>query len=139
MQDHATHELHVEMPLPEGALGRLPDAGEGLGDQVLEVLALGQAPPVLMGPGHQVRVGELLELGFVGVDELDVVLQAAAFAALTEGAELLYEFHGENAFRDVRAIGGRALPIIGWALTANGWSLGKLPGYLISRSFSLTA
>ena len=40
VQGGATHELHVEVPQAEGALGRLADGGERLGQQVVERLAV---------------------------------------------------------------------------------------------------
>ena len=43
MQHHAAHQLHVEMALAERALGRLAHRGEGLGQQVVERLAFGEA------------------------------------------------------------------------------------------------
>ena len=50
------------MALAERALGRLADHGEGLDQQVVEGLALGQALAELDGLGAQGVVGELLEL-----------------------------------------------------------------------------
>ena len=41
VQGGAAHELHVEVPQAEGALGRLADRGERLGQQVVERLAVG--------------------------------------------------------------------------------------------------
>ncbi len=43
MQDHAAHQLHVEVALAQGALGRLAHVGEGVGQDVVERLAVGQA------------------------------------------------------------------------------------------------
>ena len=39
MEGHAAHELHVEVALPDDALGRLAAHGEGLGEQLVEGLA----------------------------------------------------------------------------------------------------
>ena len=56
VQDHAAHELDVEMALAERALGRLAHRGEGLDQQVVEGLALGQALAELGGLGAQLLV-----------------------------------------------------------------------------------
>ena len=42
MQHHAADQLHVEMPLAEGALGRLAHGGEGGHQDVVECLAVGE-------------------------------------------------------------------------------------------------
>ena len=42
VQHHAADQLHVEMALAEGALGRLAHGGEGRHQQVVERLAVGE-------------------------------------------------------------------------------------------------
>ena len=59
VQGGATHELHVEVPLAEGALGRLADRGERLGQEVVEGLAVGEPLAEDVGLGAQLGVGEL--------------------------------------------------------------------------------
>ena len=68
VQDHAALELDVELALAERALGRLAHRGEGLDQEVVQGLALGQALAELDGLGAQLLVGELLELRFERVD-----------------------------------------------------------------------
>ena len=68
VQDHAAHELHVEVALAERALGRLAHRGEGLDQQVVQGLALGQALAEFGGLGAQLLVGELGELRLERVD-----------------------------------------------------------------------
>ena len=59
VQRRAAHDLHVEVPLAEGALGRLADGGERLGQQVVEGLAVGEPLPELVGLAAQLVVGQL--------------------------------------------------------------------------------
>ena len=51
VQRGTAHDLDVEMPLAQGPLGRLTDGGEGLWQQVVERLAVGQALAELAGHG----------------------------------------------------------------------------------------
>ena len=57
VQDHAALELDVERALAERALGGLADRGEGLDQEVVQGLALGQAFAELDGLGAQLLVG----------------------------------------------------------------------------------
>ncbi len=68
MQDHAALELHVEVALAQGSLGRLAHRGEGLGQQVVERFALGEALAELDGLAFQLLVGELDHLWLKRVD-----------------------------------------------------------------------
>ncbi len=68
MQDHAALELHVEVALAERALGALAHRGEGLGQQIVERLALFQARAERSGLAAQFLVGELGELRFERID-----------------------------------------------------------------------
>jgi len=45
MQNHAAHQLHVEVALAQRALGRFPDGGERFRQDVLERFAVLQAFP----------------------------------------------------------------------------------------------
>ena len=64
VQGRAAHQLHVEVALSEDPLARLADGGEGLGEQVVEVLAVLERAlrnsPVWRA---QLGVGEPLDLG----------------------------------------------------------------------------
>ena len=63
VQHHAADQLHVEMALAEGALGRLADGGEGGHQQVVELGAVLELLAEGGGPRLQLLVGELRELG----------------------------------------------------------------------------
>ena len=62
MQDHAALELHVEVALAERPLGRLAHHGEGLDQEVVQGLALGQALAEFRCLGTQLLVAELGKL-----------------------------------------------------------------------------
>ena len=98
----AAHELHVEVAQAEGALGRLADGGERLGQQVVERLAVRVALAQLDGLVAQLLVGELLEVVLEVVDRLRVVLELAEGATLADAQDSL-----ENVGH-VRSIGIRA-------------------------------
>ena len=68
VQRGATHDLHVEVPLAEGALARLADRGERLGQEVVEGLAVGEPLAEDVGLVAQLLVGELLEVVLERVD-----------------------------------------------------------------------
>jgi len=75
VQHHAADQLHVEVPLPERALGRLAHRGEGLDQEVVEILALGQSFAELPGARRERGVVELLQLRLQGVDRRDLAAQ----------------------------------------------------------------
>ena len=84
MQHHAADQLHVEMALAERALGGLAHRGEGLDQQVVERLALGQA---LLQPGRarpQRVVGERLDRRLERVDRGDEGLHPLENRSLAE-------------------------------------------------------
>ena len=62
VQHHAADELHVEVPHVEHAAAGLADDGEGLGQQVVERLAVGDALAELGGLVAELLVGEGLDL-----------------------------------------------------------------------------
>ena len=68
VQDHAALELHVEGTLAERALGRLAHRGEGLDQQVVERLALGEAVAEFDGLAAQRLVGERDHLRLERID-----------------------------------------------------------------------
>ena len=72
MQHDAADQLHVEMPLAEGALGRLAHRGEGLGQDVVQVLARFQAFTEPGRAGAKLVVAQGLQLGFQGIDGRDL-------------------------------------------------------------------
>ena len=62
VEHDAAHDLDVEVAQTERALGGLADGGEGLGADVVELVAVGQQGLELVGLGPQALVGELFEL-----------------------------------------------------------------------------
>ena len=71
MQHDAAHQLHVEMALAQGALGRLAHGGEGVEQDVVEALALGQALAQPGGARPQLVVAQRLERRLELVDRGD--------------------------------------------------------------------
>ena len=71
MEHDAAHQLHVEMTLAQGALGRLAHGGERVDQQVVEAGALVQALAQAIGAGAQLGVAQPLELGLERVDRVD--------------------------------------------------------------------
>ena len=67
----AADQLHVEVPHVEHAAAGLAHDGEGLGQQVVERLAVGEALAELGGLAAQLLVGERLERGLEGADLAD--------------------------------------------------------------------
>ena len=106
VQGGAAHDLHVEVPLAERALGRLTDRGERLGEEVVEGLAVGQPGPELVGHRPQLLVGHGDELVLDGVDLLRDGLQLPEDLALA-GAEHLVEQSG-HAGTPRAGAGGRS-------------------------------
>ena len=114
VQDGAADQLDVEMAHAQRALGGLAHAREGLGQDVVEILALGEALAELRRLGAERVVGELLDRRlprrrFLG-DELEAA-QQATFA----GSEQLVQKvdHGplwEGGSPPQRATGARGAP-----------------------------
>ena len=70
VQGRAAHQLDVEVALADRAAGALPDGREGLGQQVVEGLAVrDRAPGTRASCAAQLLVGEVLDLGLERVDE----------------------------------------------------------------------
>ena len=68
VQHHAADQLHVEMALAQGALGRLADHRKGFRQQVVQGLALCQPLPEGGRHGLQLVVRHGLEAGLQGID-----------------------------------------------------------------------
>ena len=62
MQDHAAHQLHVEVPLSERAFAALAADGEGLDQQLVEVMPLVGLLAQSVGACAEAGVVQLLEL-----------------------------------------------------------------------------
>ena len=93
VQGGAAHDLHVEVPLAEGALARLADGGERLREEHVERLALVEALTETLGLVAQLLVGELLEVGLEGIDLLGDALQLLQGPALAGTKQLLDDGH----------------------------------------------
>ena len=68
MQHHAADQLHIEMALAQGALGRLADGGERFRDQIIERRAGLDAGAESLGAGAQGLVGQSCHLRLQRVD-----------------------------------------------------------------------
>ncbi len=79
VQEHAAHQLDVERAQAQRPARRLAGVGEGLGQQVVQRLALGQAVAELDGLVADAGVVERLELRLQRVDRLDRLRVALTF------------------------------------------------------------
>jgi hypothetical protein len=95
VEHHPADQLDVEVAHAQRAFGRLADAGEGLREQIVEVLALVEARAELLGLGAQGLVGEGGDLVFEGVDLLDALVHALESATLARAQDLLEDAHGD--------------------------------------------
>ena len=75
VEGRTAHDLHVEVALADDTARRLPDGGEGLHEEVVEVGAVRQAAAELGGLGLQGLVREGAELGLQRVDVRDETLE----------------------------------------------------------------
>ena len=89
VQRRRAHELDVEVPLAEGALGRLARGGEGFGKQVVERLPVGVPLPELVGHGPQLGVAHRDEVVLDGVDLLADPLQLAQESAFARAKDAI--------------------------------------------------
>jgi len=74
VQNHAADQLHVEVPLAEGTLGRLAHGGEGRDQQVVKALSSRDLLAEFGGAGLQRFIGQRDEFRFEGVDGVDAGL-----------------------------------------------------------------
>ena len=79
VEDDAAHELHPVGPQAQDPVGSLPAGGKGLGEQVVQGLAVLIALLELRRLGLELGVGEALVLLFQGFDLLDDGLKAFDF------------------------------------------------------------
>ena len=93
VQSETAHELHVEMPLPEGPLRGLADRGEDLGEDVVERFAFRQALAKACRALGELLVAPLLELRLELVDARGDLAELAklAFVRVEQPAD---EAHG---------------------------------------------
>ncbi len=93
MQHHPAHELHVEVPLPDRALGGLAREREGVREEVVERLAVTRALAQLVGLLPQLRVLQQLHLGLEVVDPRDAALELLELLALADAQSALENRH----------------------------------------------
>ncbi len=74
VQHHAADQLDVEMPLAEGAFGRLTHRGKGGNQNVVQRLAVSELLAELDGACFQRLVGKRGDLGLEGVNGVDARL-----------------------------------------------------------------
>ena len=139
VQRGAAHDLDVEVPLAERALGRLADRGERLGEEVVEGLAVGEAGAELVGHRAQLGVGHRDEVVLDGVDLLRDGRQLAQDLALA-GAEHLVEKSGHAGTPRAVRVAGRpgAGPRLltshrrrsGLGLPGNASTAARVPGWM---------
>src|SRR5699024_4911372 len=89
-----THDLHVEVALPQGPLGCLTDGREGLWEQIVQRLSVLVAFLVLLGEVAQLFVGQVTVLLFERVDLILQLVESAQDLSLTRAQELTeYPWH----------------------------------------------
>jgi hypothetical protein len=100
VQRGTAHDLHIEVTLAQGPLGRLADGGEGLGKQVVERLTVGQALAELAGHGPQFRVAQW---GEMFLDRIDLVsdppqlAQDLALARAQDPTDVIWHFSSRSS------------------------------------------
>ena len=105
VEHHPADQLHVEVPHAHAAAGGLAHQREGLGQQVVEGLALAGAFAELVGVRAELGVVQELHLRLEAVDPID---------ALGELLELLGLAHPKGAFEDrhVASVAAAAKPLV---------------------------
>ncbi len=95
MQGRPAEDLHVVGPLAEHPAGRLAHGGEGLGQQVVDLLPSGEPVLQLARTRTQLLVGQLVDRRARGVDLANQAGELLEVAAFTEPEEFL-EHHDGN-------------------------------------------
>src|SRR5581483_1834459 len=121
VQHHAADQLHVEMALAEGALGRLAHRGEGRNQDVVERLTLRELFAELLGAGLQRFVGESSDFRLQRIDGIDAGL-ISLYPPVIGGAEKLAGERADHAFyvlfsRLTRGSGLVLEPFVAYQLT----------------------
>ena len=93
VQDHPADELHVEVAHAHRPLAHLADDGEGLGEQVVERLALAGALAQRVEALAQLLVGLELQLGLEAADDRDALLVLAKLLGLADIQRTVEEAH----------------------------------------------
>ena len=85
---HGADELHVKVTHAHGALGSLTHGGKGLGEHVVERLAVGVALAELISLAAELLLGHLLKLGLKTVDLVDDLVVALKVLIGSKGQQL---------------------------------------------------
>ena len=88
VQRHGANELHVKVAHTHGALGSLTHGGKGLGEHVVERLAVGVTLAELIGLAAELLLGHLLKLGLKTVDLVDDLVVALKVLIGSKGQQL---------------------------------------------------
>ena len=88
VQRHGADELHIKVAHAHGALGSLTHGGKGLGEHVVERLAVGVALAELVGLAAELFLGHLLKLGLKTVDLVNDLVVALKVLIGSKGQQL---------------------------------------------------
>ena len=88
VQRHGADELYIKVTHAHGALGSFAHGGKGLGEHVIERLAVGVALTELIGLGAELLLGHLLKLGLKTVDLVDNLVVALQVLIRSKGQQL---------------------------------------------------
>ena len=114
VERHRADHLDVEQAHPQDPATRLADGREGVGQDVVERLALGQPRLELSRPGAELVVAERLHGGLEVVDPRDLPLHALQDPALADAQDLVDEIgaHGHARGIGVTAIGNPSAGVL---------------------------
>ena len=88
VQRHGADELYIKVTHAHGALGSFAHGGKGLGEHVVERLAVGVALTELISLGAELLLGHLLKLGLKTVDLVDDLVVALQVLIGSKGQQL---------------------------------------------------
>ena len=91
MEHHAAHQLHIEVTHLEDAPGGLPADCEGLGQDVVQSLPIGQPLLKVGRPGLESLIAKRLNLWFQSIDLLDLGPQALELPIILGADEFLQQ------------------------------------------------
>ena len=94
VQGRPTHQLHVEMTLPDRPPCGLSDGSERFGQEVVERLTVRDAFLERDRVLPELVVAQVLDLGLVGIHELREVGQVLQFSAFADVGDLVEYRHG---------------------------------------------
>ena len=106
VQDHPADELHVEVAHAHRALADLADDGEGLGQQVVERLAVAGLLAQAVHALAQLLVGLELELGLEVPDTRDTPLVLAELLGLADVQRTVKKAHARSVAAGFGRFGG---------------------------------